>query len=185
MKGEKKNYITEKLAVPEAVTVNIQGSTIKVKGKQGEVQRKIDDPLVTVRLEGNTLHIAAEGDSKREQRKVGTWRAHIANMIKGAQSGHEYKLKICSGHFPMNVSATEKEFVVKNFLGEKVPRKLWLKQGAKVKIDGELVLVESVDKEIAGQVAADIELLCKITGRDSRIFQDGIWIVEKDGKPIK
>ena len=54
-----------------------------------------------------------------------------------------------------------------------------------MKVDGDLVTVQSTSKELAGQTAADIEQLCRVTGRDRRIFQDGIWIIEKDGKPIK
>ena len=77
------------------------------------------------------------------------------------------------------------EIVIKNFLGEKVPRVLKIKEGAKVKIDGEIVLVESCDKEIAGQVAADIEKLTVIKNRDNRIFQDGIHIINKSGKQIE
>jgi large subunit ribosomal protein L6 len=175
----------EKIAIPEGITFKAEGNVLTAKGKHGEVTRKIDDPKVTVKVEGSIAHIIAEGKTKREDRKLGTWRAHIANMLKGCQNGHLYKLKICSGHFPMNVSATEKELTVKNFLGEKVPRKLHLKPGAKVRIEGEIITVESSSKELSGQVAADIEKLTRIVGRDSRIFQDGIWITEKDGKTVK
>jgi large subunit ribosomal protein L6 len=106
-------------------------------------------------------------------------------MIKGATEGHVYKLKVCSGHFPMNVAVAGKDFVVKNFLGEKKPRQVAIKEGVDVKVEGEIVTVESCDKELAGQTAADIETLTRITNRDLRIFQDGIYITEKDGKPVR
>ena len=76
------------------------------------------------------------------------------------------------------------ELIVKNFLGEKVPRTLKLKPGAEVKVEGDLIVVESPSKEIAGQVSADIEQLTRRTGYDSRIFQDGIWIVSKGDKEV-
>ncbi|MFH0977969.1 MAG: 50S ribosomal protein L6 [Candidatus Woesearchaeota archaeon] len=179
------NQTTEKLQIPEGIKVTVEGNSVKVAGKHGMVERRIEDPRITIKLEANSIVISADRTTKRERTKIGTWRAHLANMLRGAESGHTYTLKICSGHFPMNVSTTEKEFTIKNFLGEKVPRKLGLKEGAKVKIEGDLVRIESTSKELAGQTAADIEQMCKIRGRDSRIFQDGIWIIEKDGKPLK
>ena len=84
----------------------------------------------------------------------------------------------------MNVSVTGKELVIKNFLGESVPRRVGITPGAEVKIDGTEILVTSPDKEIAGQVASRIENLCRITNRDIRIFQDGCYIVNKGGKDL-
>ena len=106
-------------------------------------------------------------------------------MNKGALNGYRYTLKICSGHFPMSVSVGNNQLIVKNFLGEKVPRVLKLKAGADVKVEGDLIVVESSNKEIAGQVGASIELLTRRTKYDTRIFQDGIWITSKDGKELK
>jgi large subunit ribosomal protein L6 len=84
----------------------------------------------------------------------------------------------------MNVSVSGDTFAIKNFLGEKVPRTLKIKEGVTVKVEGTDVTVESTDIEKAGQVAADIEQLTRITNRDIRIFQDGIYIVEKSRKPL-
>ena len=85
----------------------------------------------------------------------------------------------------MNASISGTMLVIKNFLGEKVPRTLQLNGGAEVKIDGDLINVSSVSKEIAGQVSADIEQLTRRPGYDTRIFQDGIYIINKDGKELK
>ena len=123
--------------------------------------------------------------SKKEKAVVLAYKSHILNSVGGCKKPYVYKLKICSGHFPMNVSVQGREFMVKNFLGEKFPRKLHLKENVDVKVDGEIITVESNYKERAGQTAADIEQLTKIRGRDLRIFQDGIWIINKDGKELK
>jgi large subunit ribosomal protein L6 len=182
MKSEK---LVEEIAIPDGITFNIDNGLVCVKGRKGEVRKKLMDPSIDIKEDKGKVMISAKKSTRREKTKIGTFKAHIKNMFKGATEGHIYKLKICAAHFPMNVSASNKEFIVKNFLGEKVPRKISLKDNVNVKVDGDTVIVESVDKNLASQTAADIEQLCRITNRDRRIFQDGIWLFNKDGKDIK
>jgi len=54
----------------------------------------------------------------------------------------------------------------------------------KVSVDGHFVIVEGVNKEKTGQTAALIEKLTRRAAFDKRVFQDGIYIIEKDGKPV-
>ena len=106
-------------------------------------------------------------------------------MLSGVKDGHKYVLKICAGHFPMNISMSGNQLIVKNFLGEKFPRVLQIKQGVTVKVEGDKVNVDSPDKELAGTTASDIEGLTRRPGFDTRIFQDGIYMIIKDGKELK
>lgn len=184
MPKEKKEIKVE-IEIPEGITVEIDGGIVKVKGKVGEVVKKLFNPNIKVSKEGNKIVLKGLKSTKREQKLVNTFRAHIKNMLKGADATYLYKLKICSGHFPMNVSVKDKELIVKNFFGEKIPRVLKIKEGVNVKVEGDIVAVESLDKELAGQVAADIEQLVRRTKYDTRIFQDGIWLVSRDGKEVK
>ena len=169
---------------PKEVTVQLEGSILTVKGPKGEVKRDFSHPKLKITIEGNKIVFNVIKGTKREKTLVGSFESHTNNMVKGVQEHFLYKLKICSGHFPMSVSVSGKELVIKNFLGESVPRKLRLKEGVEVKIDGTEIIVTSPNKEIAGQTAASIETLCRITGRDRRIFQDGCYIIEKAGKII-
>ena len=85
----------------------------------------------------------------------------------------------------MNVSVNKNQIIIKNFIGERHPRTLTIKEGVTVKVEGDIINVESSDKELAGTAASDIEKLTKRTDFDGRIFQDGIYIINKDGKDIK
>ena len=177
-----KKDIEETLDIPEGVQVSFQNGTVNVKGSKGELNRYFDDPWLDITAEGNVLKAMVKKATKREKTKLYTYLRHINNMMKGVLKPMRYKLKVCSGHFPMNVSMSGTTFSIKNFLGEKVPRTLKIKEGVTVKLDGDIVQVESIDIELAGQVAGQLERLTRITNRDLRIFQDGIYITEKPQK---
>jgi large subunit ribosomal protein L6 len=176
--------IKTEIELKEGVTASLDNSLISIKGPKGEVKRDFLHPKVKLSLDGKKVVLESIKSSKREKMIVGSFSAHIKNIISGVLEPHIYKLKICSGHFPMNVSVSGKDFVIKNFLGESVPRKLKLIDGADVKVDGTEIIVTSANKEIAGQTAASIESLCRITNRDLRIFQDGVYIIHKSGKDM-
>ena len=168
----------------QGVHASVKNSNLHVKGPKGELQRVFLYPGITLVVEGSKIVLKALKATKREKMIIGSFEAHIANMVKGVQEAHTYKLKICSGHFPMTVTVSGNEFVVKNFLGEAVPRRMTFDKGVDVKIKDTEIVVSSPDRELAGRTAAKIEQLCRITNRDLRVFQDGCYIVEKAGKGI-
>jgi len=180
-----KEQIKEKLAILEGVEVKLDRGLFEITSSKGTVKRRFAGKNIELRLEDKNIILESKNGTKREKKLIKTFKAHLKNMIKGVLEGFTYRLKICASHFPMNVSISGEEFVVKNFLGEKVPRTLKIKSGMIVKVDGQEVVVEGNNKELVGQQAASIEQLCRITNRDRRIFQDGIFIIEKAGKEIR
>ncbi|MEA3430984.1 MAG: 50S ribosomal protein L6 [Nanoarchaeota archaeon] len=177
------NYV-EEVEVPEGIEIKLDGNIITLKAEKGELSRDFKNPKIDLEIKDNKVLFKVKKASKREKTMVGTFKAHIKNMFKGVREGHFYKLKICSGHFPMNVAINNNKFSVKNFLGEKTPRTVIIREGVDVKIDGEFIEVKSINKELAGQTAANFEQLTRITDRDINKFQDGIYIINKDGKDI-
>jgi large subunit ribosomal protein L6 len=71
--------------------------------------------------------------------------------------------------------------VIENFLGEKSPRKTPVRGDTEVQVDGEELTLTGPDKEAVGQTAADIEQLTRVTDKDTRVFQDGVYITAKPG----
>ena len=179
-----KENILREIELDEGVTAQLDGSILMIKGPKGEVKRQFVHPKVEFVVEQGKIILKSKKGTKREKTIIGSFSSHIRNMIKGVQEPHIYKLKICSGHFPMNVSVAGQELIIKNFLGESVPRKITILSGIEVKVEGTEIVVSSPDKEAAGQTAAKIESLCRITNRDLRIFQDGCYLVHKSGKDV-
>ncbi len=179
-----KQELREEIEIPEGTTVRLDKGMFSIKGTGGELSRKFQNPRINSKIEGNKIIFRAKA-TQREKKLIKSFSAHLRNMMRGASQAHVYKLKICSGHFPMTASVKGKVFEVKNFVGEKVARTLNIPEGVNVKVEGEQIAIQSIDKEAAGQTAARIENLTRRAGFDRRIFQDGIYITEKDGKKIE
>lgn len=179
-----KKKIYQEIEIPEGIEVNIDGNVISIKGEKGENKREFGIGKLTFKVEKNKIILGYEKASKNEKKRINTIAAHINNMITGVQEGFEYELKICSGHFPMTVETKEKEAIIKNFIGEKKERKINLPEGIEIEINKEIIKIKAIDKEIAGQAAANFEKATKIRNKDNRIFQDGIYIVKKAGREL-
>ena len=177
--------ISDIVEIPEGVSVKLENNIFEISSSKGTVKKKIQNPKVNFEIKEKEIIIDAKKSTKREKKVVNTYKSHLRNLFMGAKEGYIYRLKICASHFPMNVSVDKNTLIIKNFIGEKTPRKLKLKEGVNVKIDGTEITVEGIDKELVGQAAADIENLTKRPGFDKRVFQDGIYIIEKAGKIIK
>ncbi|GAB6102740.1 50S ribosomal protein L6 [Thermococcus atlanticus] len=178
-------WVREEVEIPEGVEVTVEGNLVRVKGPKGELERELKYPGVKIFEEDGKVVVFKEFPRRRDIAIARTFKAHIANMIRGVTEGFQYKLKVLYSHFPMTVKVQGDEVLIENFLGEKNPRRAKILPGVTVKVMGQEIIVESIDKEKAGQTAANIEQATKINKWDRRVFQDGIYIVEKAGKPIK
>jgi large subunit ribosomal protein L6 len=171
--------ITEKVKILEEVNVDIDGNVMKVKGPKGSNEKRVFHPKVKIEKKENSIILTSKKATKKDKTILNTLKAHIKNLIKGVKEGYEYQLKICSGHFPMNVSVKDNQLIINNFFGEKKPRKVRILEGAEVKIEGDIIKVNGLDIDTVSQTASRIELTTKRNGFDKRIFQDGIWIIKK------
>jgi len=179
-----KKNLERVIKIPEGVEVVVAGTDITVKGNGKELKREFILPKISVKVDGKELKISAKGATKRESKLMGTAWAHIKNMIAGTQEDFVYKLEIANVHFPMSVKVEGDKVSIKSFLGETTERIAKIVPGVEVKVEGNQVEVKSSEIEKAGQTAANIEKATRLTGRDRRVFQDGIFITEKTGRVI-
>ena len=80
----------------------------------------------------------------------------------------------------MTLAVKGNTFVVNNYFGERVPRISNIVDGVNVKVQNKIeVVVSGIDKESVGQTAANIERSTTVKKRDRRVFQDGVYLIEK------
>ncbi len=170
---------TEKLVDLEDTTAEISGKVVKITGPKGTIERNFREKLVEISKGDGKLVIKASDSKRNAKRMMNTTCSHLRNMITGVKEGYEYQLKVCSGHFPMNVSVSGKEVNIKNFIGEKKERVCKVKQNVELKLEKDIIKVIGIDKEQVGQAAAEIEKTTKIRNKDRRVFMDGIYIISK------
>ena len=158
--------------VPQGLSVRVEGHRISVKGPAGEVQKSYPKG-VEVRSEGGKVEVIAKDGAVK-----GTVEAVLRNMMAGASSGYTRNLKLLYAHFPISVEVKGQEITIKNFLGEKQPRKTVLVGSTKVQAKGQSVTVSGPDKEAVGQTVANMREAMKIKDKDGRVFQDGLYDAE-------
>ncbi|MCD6478211.1 MAG: 50S ribosomal protein L6 [Candidatus Aenigmarchaeota archaeon] len=171
------------IEIPNGIEVEVNDEILKVKGKLGEVERKFYHPKLTIEKVDNKIVMNTKSDKKKVLAVVGTWMAHIKNMFKGVEEGFEYKMKVSHVHFPMSLSVENNNLIIKNFLGQKEPRRAKILDGVDIKINGDEITLKGIDREKVGQTAGNIEQATRLLKRrDRRIFSDGIYIVSKGEK---
>jgi len=174
--------VKEQITVPDGVTASFENNVLTIKGEKGELLRTFIHPKIEMKVNGNIVEINSKNVRRKEKALIGTFVAHIKNMIKGVTEGFEYKMKTVFSHFPIKTSVEGNEFVVQNFLGERSSRKAKILDGVTIETKGEDVTVQGIDKEKVGQTVANIERATLVKKRDIRVFQDGVYRISKGDK---
>lgn len=168
------------IEIPEGTEVEISDDAlVTVTGPLGTVSRRLWYPGIEIRKDESGLVMDVEITRKRHRSMTGTLAAHLNNMIKGVNEGFEYRMKAVYSHFPIQLKTTKKELLISNFLGERKPRTAKIMGDSNVEVKGDIVVVTGIDKERVGQTMANIEQATKVRGFDIRVFQDGIYLVDK------
>lgn len=169
------------IEIPADVTASMDHLDLTIEGPEGRVQRRLWYPDITIQVDNDELVIESPADDADTTATIGTFESHIRNMIQGVTEGWEYEMEIFYAHFPMQVRVEGDEVVIENFLGERAPRRTPIRGDTEVEVSGEHITLRGPDKEAVGQTAADIEQLTRVTDKDTRVFQDGVYITAKPG----
>jgi large subunit ribosomal protein L6 len=174
--------IKEEVIIPEDIKATLTNKILTISGKKGSLSRDFSHPKIEIKINDNKIILICKNPRKKQKALIGTFIAHINNMIKGTAEEFEYKMKIVFSHFPIKVSVDENKFIIQNFLGERAARKAIILNGVNVNIKGDEVIVRGIDIEKVGQTVANIERATLVRNRDIRVFQDGVYRVSKGDK---
>ena len=144
------------IAIPEGVTVAINGNTVTVKGKLGELSQEVDT-RITVKEEEGQLVVERPSDSKADRAKHGLYRALINNMCEGVSKGFTKELELIG----VGYRASNQGQVLDLALG--FSHNIIMDIAPEVKVEtisekgkNPIVKLTSFDKQLVGQVAAKI-----------------------------
>ena len=138
--------------LPKGVTASIDGRTVTVKGPKGEISRTVH-PDLSIALEDQAVAVKRPSDEPRHKALHGLTRTLVANMVEGVTKGFSKSLEIQG----VGYKAEIKPFGVQLVVGYSHPVPYHAPQGIKISVDNNTqVKVEGVDKELVGQVAAEL-----------------------------
>ena len=178
----KLDRIEHSVTIPEGVTANIsEDGVVTITGPKGSLNRSFQSDVINLLEDGNGLIVRVDLPRRKQRALAGTWNAHLNNMVKGATDGFTYNLKAFYSHFPMTMAVKGDTFTVNNYFGERVPRTAKILNNVDVKVSNKTeITVTGIDKEAVGQTAANIERCTTVKNRDRRVFQDGIYLLNKE-----
>ena len=147
--------------LPEGVEVKVDGAAVSVKGKKGELFQEIDRDL-SIEIEDNVLTVKRPTDQKRHKAMHGLYRSLISNMVVGVSEGYKIELELVGVGFRASNSGQ----VLEMALGFSHPVVFLIPAEVKVTTEMKkgsppLVILESNDKQLIGQVAARIRSIRK------------------------
>lgn len=142
--------------IPAGVTVAVNNNVVTVIGPKGELKQEIN-PNITVTVDGNICHVTRPNDERENRAMHGLYRALIHNMVVGVSEGYKKTLELVGVGF----RASSNGQVLELSLGYTHAIYLGLAPEVKVQTVSErnqnpLIILESCDKQLLGQVCAKL-----------------------------
>lgn len=140
------------VAIPAGVEVNFESDVLVVKGKNGALSLNLIND-VRIELDNGQLTFVPSNNSKQANAMSGTMRALVANSVKGVSEGFEKKLQLVG----VGYRAQAQGKILNLSLGFSHPITHEMPEGVSVSTPSQTeIILTGADKQIVGQVAADI-----------------------------
>jgi large subunit ribosomal protein L6 len=140
------------VTIPKGVTLQLQDHTVAVKGPKGELRRTLHEEM-QVTLDQDQFTVARPSDEQKHKALHGLTRTLVQNMVDGVSKGFSKSLEIQG----VGYKAEAKPYGVNLIVGYSHPVKYEAPKGIKISVDNNTnVKVEGADKELVGQVAAEL-----------------------------
>jgi large subunit ribosomal protein L6 len=171
------------ITVPSGVDVTIAGSHVTVKGPKGQLEHEIVGG-VTVEREGDALVVTRADDTRANRSLHGLQRSLISNMVVGVSDGFAKELEIVGVGYRAQAQGPN---AIELALGFSHPVRVSAPEGVTFEVPQPTrVVVRGFDKQLVGQVAADIRKIRKPEPYKGKgIRYAGEHIVRKAGKSAK
>ena len=149
------------IAVPAGVSIQVKDNVVTVKGPKGELSQEVN-PEITVNVEEGVIELTRPSDAREHRSLHGLYRALINNMVVGVSEGYKKEMELVG----VGYRATSTGQVLELALG--FSHAIYIKMPKEIKVEAKternknpLIILESADKQLLGQVCAKIRSLRK------------------------
>ena len=140
------------IPIPKAVTVNIDGQSVTVKGPKGELTQELP-PEIKFEQEGEEIVVTRRNESRNARQRHGLVRTLIANMVEGVSNGYQKKLEIQGVGYRASLQGQKLVMA----LGYSHPVEFEPPSGIQFAVEGNTnVTVTGIDKALVGNTAATV-----------------------------
>ncbi len=142
----------EPIEVPKGVEITISGQSVSAKGPKGQESVEVHDSVVPV-LDGAVLGVSTATGDQKSMAMAGTMRSLLNNLVVGVSAGFEKRLELRGVGYRAQAQGSDLSLT----LGFSHPVVHKVPAGVKVETPSQTeVIVSGTNKQIVGQVAADI-----------------------------
>ena len=149
------------VAIPAGVSVNVNGNTVTVKGPKGELSETVN-PDLTVKVEDGHVIVTRPTDDREHRAQHGLARALIHNMVEGVSHGYKKEMELVGVGYRANADGQVLELALgfSHAIFIKLPKEIKVEAKSE-RNKNPMIILESADKQLLGQVCAKIRSLRK------------------------